>query len=131
MNSGTLAAGRWWYGRRLQLRACSPPLNSSPSMEDHLRRGRHGSRQGDGPHAGQRTGGQASTLEHWRPGCVLQANSHRRLPRTSAHISKIPQMGGLETDTVQTAVQSVALGTATVGQATSTLCSAINSAVGK
>jgi multiple sugar transport system substrate-binding protein len=45
--------------------------------------------------------------------------------------AEIPQMGGLETDTVQTAVQSVALGTATVGQATSTLCSAINSAVGK
>jgi len=45
--------------------------------------------------------------------------------------AEIPQMGGLETDTVQTAVQSVALGTATVDQATSTLCSAINSAVGK
>jgi maltose-binding protein MalE len=44
---------------------------------------------------------------------------------------EIPQMGGLETDTVQTAVQSVALGTATVDQATSTLCSAINTAVGK
>jgi len=45
--------------------------------------------------------------------------------------AEIPQMGGLETDTVQTAVQSVALGNATVGQATTTLCQAVNSAVGK
>jgi ABC-type glycerol-3-phosphate transport system substrate-binding protein len=44
---------------------------------------------------------------------------------------EIPQMGSLETDTVQTAVQSVALGTSSVNSATSTLCQAINSAVGK
>lgn len=44
---------------------------------------------------------------------------------------EIPQMGALETDTVQTAVQSVALGTATVQAATQTLCKAINTATGK
>ncbi len=44
---------------------------------------------------------------------------------------EIPQMGALETDTVQTAVQSVALGTATVPAATKTLCAAINTATGK
>ena len=44
---------------------------------------------------------------------------------------EIPQMGQLETNTVQTAVQSVALGTASVSAATGTLCSAINSATGK
>lgn len=45
--------------------------------------------------------------------------------------SEIPQMGALETDTVQTAVQSVALGTSSVQKATSALCQAVNSAVGK
>jgi hypothetical protein len=40
-------------------------------------------------------------------------------------------MGALETDTVQTAVQSVALGTSTVQAATNTLCAAVNSATGK
>jgi ABC-type glycerol-3-phosphate transport system substrate-binding protein len=44
---------------------------------------------------------------------------------------EIPQMGALETDTVQTAVQSVALGTSTVQSATSTLCAAVNTATGK
>lgn len=44
---------------------------------------------------------------------------------------EIPQMGQLETDTVQTAVQSVAVGTASVSAATATLCSAINAATGK
>ena len=45
--------------------------------------------------------------------------------------AEIPQMGALETDTVQTAVQSVALGTSSVSQATTALCQAINTAVGK
>jgi multiple sugar transport system substrate-binding protein len=45
--------------------------------------------------------------------------------------SEIPQMGALETDTVQTAVQSVALGSSSVTQATNALCQAINTAVGK
>lgn len=45
--------------------------------------------------------------------------------------SEIPQMGALETDTVQTAVQSVALGTDSVQQATTTLCNSVNTSLGK
>jgi ABC-type glycerol-3-phosphate transport system substrate-binding protein len=44
---------------------------------------------------------------------------------------EIPQMGGLEVSAVQTAVQSVALGKASLDQATQTLCSTINSALGQ
>jgi ABC-type glycerol-3-phosphate transport system substrate-binding protein len=42
---------------------------------------------------------------------------------------EIPQMGGLEVAAVQTAVQSVALGKATLDQAAQTLCSTINKAL--
>jgi multiple sugar transport system substrate-binding protein len=41
----------------------------------------------------------------------------------------IPQMGSLETSTVQTAVQSVALGQASLDEATKTLCETINTAL--
>lgn len=44
---------------------------------------------------------------------------------------EIPQMGELEVNTVQTAVESVATGSATVDQATSTLCASINKVMGK
>ena len=42
---------------------------------------------------------------------------------------EIPQMGGLEVSAVQTAVQSVALGKASLDEATKTLCNTINEAV--
>jgi multiple sugar transport system substrate-binding protein len=44
---------------------------------------------------------------------------------------EIPQMGALEVDAVQTAVQSVMLGQATVDEATVTLCQRINEALSR
>ena len=43
--------------------------------------------------------------------------------------AEIPQMGGLEVAAVQTAVQAVALGQASIDDATTTLCSTINDAL--
>jgi multiple sugar transport system substrate-binding protein len=44
---------------------------------------------------------------------------------------EIPQMGGLEPTAVQTAVQAVALGQASIDSATTSLCSTINDALSK
>jgi ABC-type glycerol-3-phosphate transport system substrate-binding protein len=43
----------------------------------------------------------------------------------------IPQMGQLEVDTIQKAIQAVALGQATVDQATTQLCTDINAVLAR
>ena len=54
------------------------------------------------------------------------SSSSRRRGRTSIPTRRSPQMGQLEVDTIQKAIQAVALGQETVDQATTQLCADIN-----